>query len=176
MARIDPVLYPEASPAVKDAYDAQVKQNGPISNMKKTLLRSLPAYQALMQWYPLREAAEKFLSPREIVIFCHAISTQNECLICSTYFRRDFFALGISPETAEFSAQEKLLESFGRAIAKDANKISEDFFVQLQKNYTAEQLVLLSAFGALMFATNLINNILQVDLDESLTDYLKVKK
>ena len=108
--------------------------------MKKTLLRSLPAYTALMEWFPLRDEVQKIIGARGAVIFCHGISNENECLICSTYFRREFVELGFTAEDFEFSEEE---------------------------------IVLITAFGSIMIATNLINNVLKIDLDDNLVSYVK---
>ncbi len=88
MARVRPVEYTEASPEVRAAYDHAVREHGRITNMKRTLLRSRPAFDALMEWYTLRDVVEPFLGERLVNLLSHAISAENECLICSTFFRR----------------------------------------------------------------------------------------
>lgn len=171
MSRIQYIDYPSASPAVQQAYDQQLQATGYITNMKKTLLRSLPAFDALMQWYPLRDVVQQFIGPRGVVIFCHAVSTENDCLICSTYFRKEFADLGIDLNTIEFSPEEKLLETYGRRLVCDPNNVDDLLFEQLREFYSEEQIVVLTAFGGLMIATNLINNTLKVDLDDRLIPY-----
>lgn len=57
MPRIEYLNYDIASPEVQQAYDKQkAGAGGYVTNMKKILLRSLPAYHALMEWYPLRDS------------------------------------------------------------------------------------------------------------------------
>jgi hypothetical protein len=48
--------------------------------------------------------------------------------------------------------------------------------VRLSALFTDEQVVTLTAFGAMMVATNVVNNALEVDLDEYLTDYRKADR
>ncbi len=49
-----------------------------------------------MEWYPLRDEVAGFLGDRATTLFAHAISTQSDCLICSTFFRRILIDVGDS--------------------------------------------------------------------------------
>ncbi|MDR1976772.1 MAG: hypothetical protein LBQ18_07240 [Campylobacteraceae bacterium] len=172
--RIKYVDYATASAEVKAAYDEQAAHSGGyVTNMKKTLLRNLASYEALMQWFPLRDEAQKIIGERGIAVFCYAISEQNECLLCSVYFRRELKELGYDIENLTLSDNEKLLERFGRALIKDANGIKDELFGELKKVFSEEQIVVLTSFAALMIATNLINKALDIELDEGLQIYAK---
>jgi hypothetical protein len=169
MARIHYLDYDNADEKVRQAYDEQKKAaGGYVTNMKRTLLRSLPAYKALMQWYPLHDEVEKLIGKRGVSIFCHAISSENECLLCSLFFRKDLARQGISLENLEFTEQEKLLASFGRQIARSSTKITDDFFELLKQYFSEEQIVTLVGFAVLMVATNLVNNTLDIELDDNI--------
>ncbi len=173
MAYISQVKYEEASPEVKAQFDYQIKHNGRITNMKKTLLHSLPAYRALMEWYTLRDKVEPFLGSRGVNFFCYAISTENQCLICSTFFAQILDELNIDFESFSFTEQETVVIDYGRTLVSNPHNISEEIFSGLRKFFNEEQIVALTAFGSMMIATNLINTALQVELDETLTPYSK---
>ena len=176
MPRIEYLNYDIASPEVQQAYDKQkAGAGGYVTNMKKTLLRSLPAYYALMEWYPLRDEVQKFIGDRGVAIFCHAISTEDECLLCSTYFRRDFAELGISLKDPQFTEQEELLESFGRQLARNSVQISDVFFDRLKTFFSEEEIVALVGFGVIMVATNLVNNTLKIEIDDNIKSYVNSK-
>ena len=163
--------YDTSSQAAKDAHDAHAKI-GRITNMKRTLLHSVPAFQALMEWYPLRDEAAQFLPDLDISLFCYAISTQNDCLICSTFFRKILKDSGITDiENFQLTPQQRLLTDYGRALVNDPHHIGDALFSRLKALFHEEQIVLLTAFGAIMAATNLINNALQVPLDGYLAGY-----
>ena len=88
MPRIRPID-PETAPSqIRKAHDKALQRFGRVTNMKATLLHSLPAFDALMAWYDLRETVEPFLGERLTDLFSHTISAGTDCLICSTYFRR----------------------------------------------------------------------------------------
>src|SRR3990172_11268698 len=106
MPRIRPIEYAEASPAVRAAHDEVVREHGRITNMKRTLLHSLPAFQALMEWYPLRDTVQPFLGERLTTLFAHAISAETDCLICSTFFRRMLIQTGENPERLKLDERE----------------------------------------------------------------------
>lgn len=173
MARIQPIEYEGASSAVKEQFDDQIAKHGRITNMKKTLLHSLPAFHALMEWYPLRDSVLGFLDDKSVNYFCHAISSQNNCLICSTFFRKILIDAGEDPDNLVLSEKEQILIDFGRCCVTDASKIDDAMYLKLCKYFNDEQIVLLTAFAGLMIATNLINNALQVDLDEYLDSYTR---
>lgn len=171
MPRIQTVEYENANEEVKAQFDDQISRNGRITNMKKTLLHSLPAFHALMEWYPLRDSAKEFLSDREVNLFCHAISSQNSCLICSTFFRKILIDSGENPDNPVFSKREEVLIEFGRRCVTEPLNIDNKLFSQLKEFFNDQQIVLLTAFAGMMIATNLINNALKVDLDDYLESY-----
>ena len=80
MPRITPLEYDDAPPDARAAHDDHLRV-GRITNMKRTLLRSVPAFQALMTWYPLRDTVQPFLGERLTTLFAHAVSSETECLI-----------------------------------------------------------------------------------------------
>ena len=141
--------------------------------MKKTLLHSMPAYHALMQWYVLRDEALLFLSEKELYIFAHSISAENDCLICSTFFRRILIEAGDDPDYLNLNEKEKVLIDFGRQCVNEPNGVGDTLFENLNSFFNVSQIVLLTAFAGLMIATNLVNNALKIDLDEYLINYTK---
>lgn len=170
MPFIEMIDYETAAPEAREAWDAHAKI-GRITNMKRTLLNSVPAFHALMEWYTLRDEAAKFLTALDTNFFCYAISVQNDCLICSTFFRKILVDEGISFEGFAFTPRQQLLVDYGRALAKDPHGIGEEMFGRLKESFSDGQIVLLTSFGAVMNATNLINNALKVPLDGYLAGY-----
>ena len=169
MPRINYVDYENADQLTKQAFDDQKKSyGGYVTNMKRTLLRSLPAYKALMEWFPLHTEISKFLDKTSVVIFCHSISSENECILCSLYFRKELKELGIDPNKFKLTAKEELLASFGRQIAKNSKQISDDFIAQLKQYFTEEQIVALVGFAVIMVATNLVNNTFDIEIDDNI--------
>lgn len=173
MARIPMVEYEDAGAEEREQFDDQIARNGRMTNMKKTLLHSLPAFHALMQWYPLRDAVREFLSEKEVNLFCHAISAENDCLVCSTFFRKIIIDSGGDPDNYTLDEREQAILDFGRLCVTDPHGINGEHFELLKKHFNDEQMVLLTAFAGLMIATNLINTALQVDLDNYLESYTK---
>ena len=88
MARIPPVSLTDAPLAARQELDRRVAAGGRSTNMKRTLAHSPAALHAYLRWYDLHAEAVGFLGQRLATLFVHAISTQTDCLICSTFFRR----------------------------------------------------------------------------------------
>jgi alkylhydroperoxidase family enzyme len=173
MARIRPLEFEQVDPLARAELDAQVAAGGRVTNMKRTLAHSPTALHALMQWYPLRDAVLPFLGQRLTVLFAHAVSTQTDCLICSTFFRRMILEAGENPDALSMDEREQAVIEYGRQLARDANAVSDALYERLARHLQPDQIVTLTAFGGLMIATNLFNNALKVDLDDYLHSYRK---
>jgi alkylhydroperoxidase family enzyme len=165
--------YETASPEVKREYDDQTAKNGRVTNMKRTLLHNVKAFRAYMEWYTLRDEIAPFAGGRGVSLFSYAISTANDCLICSTFFRKILIDSGDDPDNPSLSETEKLLMDFGHAIGRNPHAVDSSIYERLKKEFNTEQIVLLTAFAGIMAATNLFNTVAKVDLDETLYQYVK---
>jgi alkylhydroperoxidase family enzyme len=173
VARVCPLSEAEANPEQRSALDETERVHGRVTNMKRTLARSPTALRALMTWYDLRDEVRSFLGERSTILFAHAISTETDCLICSTFFRRLLIDAGEDPDALRLNEQDQAILEYGCQLARDPNGVSDPLFARLAANLSPDQIVVLTAFGGLMLATNLLNNALQVDLDEYLWPYRK---
>ncbi|GAB3952308.1 hypothetical protein GCM10028805_34090 [Spirosoma harenae] len=174
MPRIEPLLVDEATPNVQAAFDAHVTDypGSRITNMKATLGRSLLAFQVYMQWYPLYEEVKKTLGDRLAYLYAHAISEGSNCPLCTTFFRRIIIDNGEQPENLQLTDHEQKVVDFGSAIAQNKGEISDDLYAPMANQFTEHQLVILIAFAGQMIATNVFNNVLEVNIDEYLYPYL----
>jgi alkylhydroperoxidase family enzyme len=158
MARVPPVRYEGADRPTQAAFDQIVAAQGRMTNMKATLAHSLPALDALMQWYPT-------------MLFVYAISAATDCLICSTFFRRLLIDAGENPDDLKMNDREQVVVDFARQLVRDPNQVSDELYARLGQQFSPPQIVALTAFGAMMIATNVFNNALRIDLDEYLQPY-----
>jgi alkylhydroperoxidase family enzyme len=142
-----------------------------MTNMKWTLAHSPVALDAMLQWYPLHDAIAPVLGERRTWLFCHAISTASDCLICSTFFRRLLIDSGEHPDAMELDEFDKLIVDVGWRLADDPHSITDALHAKLSEHLTDPQIVTLVAFGAIMIATNVVNDALRVDLDGYLEPY-----
>lgn len=173
MPRIAPLDPDAAPPDARAAADAHVRNHARMTNMKRTLLQSLPAFNALMEWYSLRDTVQPFLGERLTTLFAHAISAETDCLICSTFFRRMLIQTGENPERLRLDERETAVLEFGRALAVSPFKVADEVYQPLTRYFSPAQIVALTAFGAMMVATNVVNNALDIELDEYLQPYRK---
>lgn len=176
MARIPPVALESAVPASRVQLDEQIAKYGHATNMKRTLAHSPTALFALMRWYDLHAEVKAFLGERLTTLFAHAVSTQTDCLICSTFFRRWLREAGENPDDLQLDDRERAVVDFGRELARDANRVGDEIYTPVAEIFAPEQVVTLTAFGAIMIATNIFNNALKVDLDEYLVPFRKEPK
>lgn len=174
--RIAQIDYAAAPAEIQAAHDDHVAHVAQITNMKRTLLRSLPAFEALMTWYDLRDASLPVLGARLTTIFAHAISAETDCLICSTFFRRILVDSGEDPDHLQLDAREQAVVAYGRALGQSPFFVTDATFDALREYFTEEELVTVTAFGALMVATNVVNNALAVPLDTYLEPYRREER
>lgn len=172
MSHISQFDYDSADESSRAAYHHEVKARGHVTNMKRTLLHSAPAYHAYMQWYVLWGEVKQLLGARAAVIFAHSISSTNQCLLCSTFFRRALSQLGIAPDQFSVNEDEQLLVDLGRALARHYEPAPEDLWPRVNARYTERERVNLVAFAGLMVATNLFNNAVGVAVDDELGPFL----
>jgi alkylhydroperoxidase family enzyme len=168
---LPPLDLARAPEAARAAADAHARDVAPLTNMKRTLLHEPAAFRALMTWYELRDAVRPFLGDRATTLFAHAVSAETDCLICSTFFRRLLVDAGEDPDALALSRDEAELVAFGRALAVTPHRVPDAVAAPLRARLTDAQLVALVAFGALMVATNVVNNVLGVPLDGYLEPY-----
>jgi alkylhydroperoxidase family enzyme len=171
MARIEPRDLAGAPADIRAAADAHQRLPARITNMKRTLLHSLPAFDALMTWYPLRDRVAAFLGERATLILAHAISVEADCLICSTFFRRILIERGENPDRLILSEAEATLAELGRRLATPPHEIPDDLYARVAEGRSDEQVVDLMAFAAIMLATNVFNNALEIPLDHVLEPF-----
>jgi alkylhydroperoxidase family enzyme len=173
LVRIPPLPDAQMPPAARAELERHRAAHGRVTNMKQTLAHSPAALQALMQWYNLREEVLPFLGDRLTTLFAHAISSQTDCLICSTFFRRLLVEAGENPDDLHLDEREQVIVTYGRQLARDPNQVPDDLFARLATLLQPSQIVALTVFGGLMIATNVFNNALRVDLDEYLGPFRK---
>ena len=171
MPRIPQIDYESAPREVREAHDDHIRRHARITNMKRTLLNSLPAFRALMEWYPLRDTVQPFLGSRLTVLFAHAISAETDCLICSTFFRRILVEDGEDPDRLVLDERETAVVEYGRCLAVSPFRVPDAVYRRVAPHFDHEQMTALTAFGAIMVATNVVNNALEVELDEYLHPY-----
>lgn len=172
MARIAPLEFATATPDQLATLRSIGEQGaGTATHMKRTLARSPAALRALQQWYPLRDQVAVCLGERGVTLYCHAISTGTSCPLCTTYFRRELIDAGEDPAALRIEEPLATVVEYGAALARDPHGIDDALWARLAASYDDAQLVLLTAFGTLMIATNVFNNALRVEIDASLQAY-----
>jgi hypothetical protein len=171
MARIPPVDETSAPPTSRELAAAHAATGGRMTNMKWTLAHAPVALDALLQWYPLYDEVVPLIGERRAWLFCHAISTESDCLVCSTFFRRLIIDAGENPDALEHDELDDLVVEFGRRLGDDPHSVDDELHARLSERFGHAEIVTLTAFGALMVATNVFNDALGVDLDGYLEPY-----
>ena len=165
MSYISKIDLSTAPQEVRAAVDNHLAQGYQLTNEKLTLLHNVTAFHTLEESsYELDRELQRLIGKRAADFYEYAISLQNDCLVCSTYFRKLLKDNGIDFDNFQFTKKEELLISFGRALAKDPKNIPDEIYTELKEEFTEEEIVVITAMGVLMVANNYFNDILKVEV------------
>ena len=164
MPRVSTIDPATSSPGVKAAIRSHLGMGYRLTNEKLTLLHNVTAFDALEdRSYAVDRELQRLVGKRAADFFEYAISLENDCLVCSTYFGKLLRDNGIDFETFAFTDREQLLIDYGRAMAKDPKGVPDELFEKLKAEFTEEELVVITTMGVFMIANNYFNDILQVE-------------
>lgn len=167
MSRITEIDIEKASDEVKNTVAAHLAAGHRITSEKRTLLHNVPAFLALEESsYTLDDELQRLIGKRAADFYEYAISVQNECFVCTAYFTNLLKKNNIDFDTFDFTDRERLLIEYGQTIAKNPKNVSDELFERMKKEFTEEEIVVITTMGVLMIANNYFNDILQVDPEE----------
>ena len=159
--RINPDTAPEP---VREALAEHVAEGYRVTNEKLTLLHNVAAFNALeVSSYRLDRELQRLIGKQAADFFEYAISLENDCMVCSTYFSALLEKHGIDFDNFSFSPREQLLIEYGRAMAKNPKHVSEELFARMRAEFTDEEIVVITTMGLFMLANNYFNDIFNVD-------------
>ena len=165
MSYISKIDLSTAPQEVRATVDNHLAQGYQLTNEKLTLLHNVTAFHTLEESsYELDRELQRLIGKRAADFYEYAISLQNDCLVCSTYFRKLLKDNGIDFDNFQFTKKEELLISFGRALAKDPKNIPDEIYTELKEEFTEEEIVVITAMGVLMVANNYFNDILKIEV------------
>jgi hypothetical protein len=168
--RIDAAGKP-GDPEIRKAFDEELARAGRVTNMKATLLHSLPAFRVFSGWLTVKDEVRKAIGERALSLYSYAISATAGCLLCTTYFRRLLINEGIEPERFAPTADEALLIELGYAIGNPSQPAAPELMRRLRQRYDEPTMVNLVAYGSTMLATNTFNTTLGIELDDYLESF-----
>ena len=165
MPRIAPVNLTDLPPEAQAAVDEHLRQGYRLTNEKLTLLHNATAFEALeAQSYAVDRELQRLVGKRAADFFEYAISVENDCIVCTTYFGKLLRSMGIEDfEHFAFTPEEELMIEYGRAIAKNPKRIPDELFEKLRAIFDEETIVVMTTMAVFMIANNVFNDALQVE-------------
>lgn len=161
ISKIDPENAPgEVRQVIKEHVDAGYR----ITNEKLTLLHNVAAFRAIEEGsYAVDRELQRLVGKRAADFYEYAISNENECAVCTIYFKKLLDSQGIDIRTFSFTEDEKLLMEFGKALAKSPKDVPAELLDRLQARYTEEEVVVIVSMGLMMLANNYFNDLMEVE-------------
>lgn len=159
------LVNPDALPEeTRKAAEAHLAKGYRMTNEKRTLLHNAVAFNALEGMsYAVSAEMKKFTGHRAANLFEYAISLENDCLVCSTYYRKTMAALGFEDlDRVKLTEDEQLLVEYARAIVRDRKHIPDELFGRLLARYGEEGVVVITTMAMFMIGNNYFNDILRV--------------
>ncbi len=139
---------------------------GPLSNLDRTLLGAVPAFDAYTAWFTLRDELTPFLGERAVTLFCFAISDAYPAPYPTTVFRRELEQNGDDPVSPQVTEAERLLIDWGRALGAGAASVPAELAERLEQTFQPKLRLLLTAFAGLMVAVCVVTVVGAVPSEE----------
>jgi hypothetical protein len=153
MAFLAPLGDDELSPdAVEAAQRMLASHPGMLSNLDRTLLGSVPVFEAYTSWFDLRDELFPFIGERAVNLFCFAISDACAAPYPREFFRRELERNGDNPLDPQVTEAERLLIDWGRELGADVASVAPELTARLSETFQPTLRLLLSAFAGLMVA------------------------
>lgn len=165
MPIVEKIDIEHASGEVKEVVEKHLADGYRITNEKLTLLHNVTCFEALeVQSYAVDRQLQRLVGKRAADFFEYAISQENDCIVCSTYFKKLLESYGITDIASfDFTDTEKLLIEYAKAITADVKNIPDELFVRMKERFTSEEIVVITTMGVFMIANNYFNDILRVE-------------
>jgi len=177
MPRLLPLPLDHLSAETAAAFDRHVQeQQSRITNMKATMGRSVLVFDIYMHWYDLYEQVKAIVGGRAAYLFAHAISVGSSCPLCTMYFRKLIIDNGEDPAHLILTADEQAVLDFGGAMGAKTGQVDNAIYDAVRSRYSETELVVLVGFAGQMIATNVFNNVFEVEIDSYLAPYVSVNK
>lgn len=172
MPRILPIPENELQPSVKVAFERHVREyNTSITNMKRTLGRSLLVFDTYMLWYPLYNKIENILGRRLAYLYAYTIAKASDCNLSATYFTKVLADAGENTDNLMLTEWQRDVLEFGKSIVKYKGNINDRLYDKVASQYTQDDMLILIAFTGQMIATTFFNNVVEIEVDEYLSHY-----
>ena len=128
------------------------------------MLHHLPSFNTLeVGSYDLDDDLQRLIGKLDGDIFEYAVSVENDCLVCTTYFARLLRdEHHIDPAKFSFSSRQQLLIEYAKAMTKNPKQVPDELFTRLKTEFTDEQIIAITTMGVMMIAMNYFNEILQI--------------
>ena len=108
MSYISKIDLSTAPQEIRAAVDNHLAQGYQLTNEKLTLLHNVTAFHTLEESsYELDRELQRLIGKRAADFYEYAISLQNDCLVCSTYFRKLLKDNGIDFDNFQFTKKEE---------------------------------------------------------------------
>ena len=154
----------EAPEDIRLAAEEHLSKGYRMTNEKRTLLHNRKAFEALEGMsYAMSAEMKRFTGHRAANLFQYAISLENDCLVCSTYYRKAMADLGLdSLDESQFTPDEALLVEYARAIVRNHKYVPDDLLQRLLDRFGEEGVVVITTMAMFMIGNNYFNDILRV--------------
>lgn len=164
MARIPEIDIEKASPEIQQVVKEHIESGHRITNVKRIILNHLPSFKSLeLGQYDLDDDLQRLIGKLDGDIFEYAISSENECLVCTTYFIKLLKnEHGIDPKDFQFTDRQQLLIEYARKLAGHPKDIDDELFARMKKEFDDETIVAITTMGVMMVAMNYFNEALQI--------------
>jgi hypothetical protein len=146
----------------------------PVANDSEAGARGLVSrggFTAFAEWFALKDDLVPYIGERAVSLFAFAIADASNSLVTTTHLRKLLIDSGENVDSPQVTESEQLLMDWGRQIAQEPGRIPNELYVRLESTFNPRLRLLLVAFAAQTVATNVVNTVGRIPLEESMFSY-----
>lgn len=141
----------------------QDEHPGPLSDLDRALLGSVPVFDAYARWFEVREELARLVGDRAVTLLSLAISESARAPYCTALFRREVVDAGDDPDAPQVTEVERLIIDWGHAIGSDAAAIPPELVERVEAAFKPSTRVVLAGFAGLMLAVACFSLVAQLE-------------
>lgn len=130
------------------------------------------AFQNITVWGEFYQQVQLVLGERLASLYGYTISKASNCIQLSALFRKQIAEWGDSPEKIILSKEDQQVLDFGCAVASHKGNIANVVYNSIAKRFSEKEMIVLITFAAQLIALNVFHNVVETEIDETLSPYV----
>jgi hypothetical protein len=130
------------------------------------------AFQHITAWSEFYQQVQVILGERLACLYGYTISKSSNCIQLSALFRKQITEWSDNPDKVSLSKEDQQVLDFGCAVARHNGNIANVVYNSIAKRFSEKEMIVLITFAAQLIALNVFHNVVETEIDETLSPYV----